>query len=644
MVNVENLKPFPKFCYTIGMIPTSYKESLTYEEQLWWFCDFLQNTVIPTVNNNGQAVEELQNLYVELKSYVDNYFENLDVQTEINNKLDEMARDGTLQEIVASYLNTRAIFGFNTVNDLINSDNLINGSFARTLGYYAINDGGGALYKIRNVGASDINNILVIPINETLVAELVIEQNLYSKQLGIKGDNLTDETLLLNKFYEIETNATKILNEGIYLTSDTIFIKGLWRQDTQNNHNNGKIAFKFEKATIRYNGTENGCSIVFYNMFKQNIDGLSIDRTSVKNYIDFIGCWHCTISNFDIMSLGIHKDITILNNKTYETETIQHLKFVNGHTNGNVVIHPENALTSYTNGIYFDFVNFNGRNLNYIIELLGNISKQQIVFNECDLSYAEEAIFYIPEFQNGLINNSLSRCSITCYNCYFDSAIPLFYQNNQNNVIFNNIGDIEASNSSLQKSNIKLFDFMKNTSLMNMSVTSSFLPMFLVNLANNGDLKNGGLIANNPTYLFGSSHPNIQKEIVNSNSNVNGHALKMTFDNVEAISQYLVSLSAPFKSCYTAGIRMKKISGSCDIEFTFGGQSFLYTNDEIPLNEEIVLLNSKSLPFFEENANLNATVKFKNTNNLVIEVYEGAIIPGRTLLFGLPLHANCLTS
>ena len=115
MINVENLKPFPKFCYTIGMIPTSYKESLTYEEQLWWFCDFLQNTVIPTVNNNGQAVEELQNLYIELKSYVDNYFNNLDVQEEINNKLDSMVADGTLPEIVASYLNSKAIFGFDNV-------------------------------------------------------------------------------------------------------------------------------------------------------------------------------------------------------------------------------------------------------------------------------------------------------------------------------------------------------------------------------------------------------------------------------------------------------------------------------------------------------------------------------------------------
>ena len=64
--NVNNLtNPFSKFCMTIGMIPTSYKQSLSYEEQLLWFCNFLENTVIPTVNNNAETLKELQNLYVE---------------------------------------------------------------------------------------------------------------------------------------------------------------------------------------------------------------------------------------------------------------------------------------------------------------------------------------------------------------------------------------------------------------------------------------------------------------------------------------------------------------------------------------------------------------------------------------------------
>lgn len=102
-VNVQTLKPFTHFIYTIGELPSSYLMSMTYEEQLIWLCNYLEKTVIPTVNNNGQAVSELQTLYIELQDYVNHYFDNLDVQEEINKKLDDMAVDGTLGQITATY-------------------------------------------------------------------------------------------------------------------------------------------------------------------------------------------------------------------------------------------------------------------------------------------------------------------------------------------------------------------------------------------------------------------------------------------------------------------------------------------------------------------------------------------------------------
>lgn len=102
LIDVKTLPPFKRFIMTIGNLPTSYLESMTYGEMLMWFCNYLQETVIPTVNNNGLAVEELQSLYVELKNYVDNYFENLDVQEEVNIKLDQMAESGQLQELLSN--------------------------------------------------------------------------------------------------------------------------------------------------------------------------------------------------------------------------------------------------------------------------------------------------------------------------------------------------------------------------------------------------------------------------------------------------------------------------------------------------------------------------------------------------------------
>ena len=222
-INAQNLKPFTKFCMTIGVLPSSYLTSLTYEEQLLWFCDFLENQVIPTVNNNASAVTELQNLYIELKNYVDNYFTNLDVQNEINNKLDAMAQDGTLQEIISSYLNSKAIFCFDNVASMKSSTNLINGSFAKTLGFYNINDNGGALYKIRtSTGEEEINNMSIILLNNNLVAELIIQNQLNLKQLGAKNDE--DVSSILQ--FAINTCKEKydLIIDDYYLLNNSITI------------------------------------------------------------------------------------------------------------------------------------------------------------------------------------------------------------------------------------------------------------------------------------------------------------------------------------------------------------------------------------------------------------------------------------
>lgn len=107
MSNIQELKPINKvqniinkFCYTIGMLPTDYKISMTYEEQLIAIGNYLETTVIPSLNNNAEAVVELQNLYIELKNFVDNYFDDLDVTQEINNKIDSLVSNGTMSNLL----------------------------------------------------------------------------------------------------------------------------------------------------------------------------------------------------------------------------------------------------------------------------------------------------------------------------------------------------------------------------------------------------------------------------------------------------------------------------------------------------------------------------------------------------------------
>ena len=131
---VKELTPFTKMIMTIGTLPSSFYASMSYYESMVWLYEYLKNDVIPTVNNNGEAVEELQTAFTTLKNYIDNYFENLDVQEEINKKLDEMAEDGTITNLIKGYVDpfidsqndNIASFESNVTTTLTNYNNKIN--------------------------------------------------------------------------------------------------------------------------------------------------------------------------------------------------------------------------------------------------------------------------------------------------------------------------------------------------------------------------------------------------------------------------------------------------------------------------------------------------------------------------------------
>ena len=102
MKNVEKIKPTGLFTnYIYKAIPLAFDESMSYYETLCGLLSYLKDTVIPALNNNADAIIEVQSLMTQLQDYVDNYFKNLDVQQEINNKLDAMAESGQLTDIIA---------------------------------------------------------------------------------------------------------------------------------------------------------------------------------------------------------------------------------------------------------------------------------------------------------------------------------------------------------------------------------------------------------------------------------------------------------------------------------------------------------------------------------------------------------------
>lgn len=187
------------------------------------------NTVIENTTTMETNVDLLASAFNELNDYVSHYFDNLDVQEEINNKLDEMTEDGTLEEIVAAYLDTQAIFCYDSVAEMKNATNLMNGSYAKTLGYHNKNDRGAATYKIRNITNDDVvDEMFIIAMNDEqneLVAELILNNNVSPEQVGCYGDGTHDDTTVFSNLVTyLEDKNYTLSGIGTYLLTEEIEI------------------------------------------------------------------------------------------------------------------------------------------------------------------------------------------------------------------------------------------------------------------------------------------------------------------------------------------------------------------------------------------------------------------------------------
>ena len=248
------------------------------------------NKIINSENILGTQMENVTNAFIELQNYVNNYFNNLDVQEEINNKLNDMVEDGTLQEIITQYLQINGLLCFNTVNDMKNATNLINGSFVKTYGFYEKNDFGGNFYKIRELQNTDnIDEMILFPLINfpTLVAELVLNNNITPLNLGAKGNGLDNDTNYLQKYFDLDTIKNKIIPNKVFKTNELIIKENSYItfQNTtfiRNEHKQGRF------ININDNSIINGYLKVDGNK-ETNIDNLYESGIALGNNINLLG-------------------------------------------------------------------------------------------------------------------------------------------------------------------------------------------------------------------------------------------------------------------------------------------------------------------------------------------------------------------
>lgn len=111
---------------------------------------------------------------------------------------------------------------YNSVADMKLDSELKAGQVCKTLGYYSINDGGGAYYTIREKADGNVDDGgSVHELANELVAELIVENGTVNvKQFGAKGDGVTDDTAAIKA--AVSLHGRVFFPIGTYIVSDTI--------------------------------------------------------------------------------------------------------------------------------------------------------------------------------------------------------------------------------------------------------------------------------------------------------------------------------------------------------------------------------------------------------------------------------------
>ena len=539
MNNVKKLPNIIHQCMTIGMIPTSYKMSMTYEEQLLWFCKFLEDEVIPVVNNNSLVVEELKH-----------YFETLDVQEEINNKLDEMAENGELEEIITSYINLKSVLCFDTVADLKTATNLIDGSYARTLGFHNLNDGGGALYKVREITNDDVVDeaSIISLLDDELIAELIINDKINVQQFGAKNDG-TDCTTEIKKaitYAEERIGSNRLTKgytlyfpQGKYLITEKITISKSGLSIQGESLGSVYINSNIEADDVFYFFSNEYTSDILLGVYYTTITNIIFGSLVVNTgyAINAKKCINTTIENcvFNDFKNSIKVNeggkINIINTKfgnigynnaqDYALEILDASDIIidnmdilfNVATRGNYNIKIDSC-----DGVYFTNLHINGSIIMDISNASALTSLSSVFFTNCYFDQSNNELVKIT----GTVADGIYR-NITFDNCYFrygtkgilaDSSI---LENLKiNNCLFQNI-----INKSLDISNVKNLNITANQFLNNdQNVTD-----FDVDLTSNaGVLVNGNLFnSNNKYYIKDTTNTNM---VVTDNSFINGNTTR----------------------------------------------------------------------------------------------------------------------
>lgn len=101
-ITLLDKEPFKRMVATVGNLPTSFVDSMSYYEMLAWLCQYVTDTLIPQINLNSEEINGLQEEFEILKAEVEQAIQDIP-QLRADFEALVIRFDETVEELQAQY-------------------------------------------------------------------------------------------------------------------------------------------------------------------------------------------------------------------------------------------------------------------------------------------------------------------------------------------------------------------------------------------------------------------------------------------------------------------------------------------------------------------------------------------------------------
>lgn len=434
--DMKNLTPF-KLCVlqNFPFIEADF-DAVTNYQLLCKVVEYL-NKVIDNNNKQNDNITQLEQNFITLYNYVKDYFDNLDLQNEINNKIDELITTGEFNSFLSG-IYTPEMFGakgdgvtddteaiqkalaFNNVNiskNYLITENLVLHSNLKVFGGGTItkksefNDSylNHSIFSCTNSNNIDINNIVLISNSLAIsvhgcsnvnITNLIINSEKYSILISDSEKNESNGITISN--IKLENDVTIISSDGIHINGgcSNIYVTNV----------SGTSGDDF----IALNAIEG---------IRKTIKNIIIDNIKCSGYagVRLYGQLNCVIENVSINNSYINSDngIRLTNivgfiEINHNAPTFKNIVFSNCIVNSSI----RNVFLSYINGS----VTFNNctfiTSVNPNVGLFNSSINSSLIFDSCvfntnSTAFIQDCVVGTPpENCNTYTNITINSCDI----------------------------------------------------------------------------------------------------------------------------------------------------------------------------------------------------------------------------------------